>query len=69
MHDTTLASAASTAALTVGLSAYAALILVAIAVVIAAARRRQRRRAIIAAVAVGLLTVGGLVIAILSSVA
>lgn len=69
MHNVTLASAASTAALTAGLMAYAALILAGLAVAIFDARRHRRRRAIAAAVMVGMLTLGGLVIAILSSVA
>jgi hypothetical protein len=69
VHNVTLASAASTAALTAGLMAYAALILAGIAVAIFDARRHRRRRAIAAAVMVGMLTLGGLVIAILSSVA
>lgn len=69
MHNVTLASAASTAALTAGLMAYAALILAGIAVAIFDARRHRRRWAIAAAVMVGMLTLGGLVIAILSSVA
>jgi hypothetical protein len=69
VHNVTLASAASTAALTAGLTAYAALILAGIAVAIFDARRHRRRRAIAAAVMVGILTLGGLVIAILSSVA
>lgn len=64
-----MASAASTAALTAGLMAYAALILAGIAVAIFDARRHRRRRAIASAVMVGMLTLGGLVIAILSSVA
>ncbi|CAN7449821.1 hypothetical protein [Mycolicibacterium frederiksbergense] len=69
MHTVTLSSAASTAALTLGLSAYAALILAGIAVGIYDARRHRRGRAIAAAVTVGALTMGGLVIAIMSSVA
>lgn len=69
MHTVTLSSAASTAALTFGLSAYAALILAGIAVGIYYARRQRRGRAIAAAVMVGVLTLGGLVIAIMSSVA
>jgi hypothetical protein len=69
VHNVTLASAASTAALTAGLMAYAALILAGLAVAIFDARRHRRRRAIAAAVMVGMLTLGGLVIAILSSVA
>lgn len=68
MHDATLASAASTAALTVGLSAYAALIFAGIALAIFDARRHRRGRATAAAVMVGVLTLGGLVIAIVSSV-
>lgn len=52
-----------------GLAAYAALIFVSIAVAIYDARRHRRGRAIAAAVVVGALTLGGLVIAIVSSVA
>jgi hypothetical protein len=69
VHNVTLASAASTAALTVGLAAYAALIFAGIAVAIYDARRHRRGRAIAAAVMVGVLTLGGLVIAIVSSAA
>ncbi|GLP75240.1 hypothetical protein TUM20983_23500 [Mycobacterium antarcticum] len=69
MHNVTLASTAATAALTVGLAAYAALIFVGIAMAIYDERRHRRRRAIVAAVMVGVLTLGGLVIAIVSSVA
>ena len=69
MNDVTLASTASTAALTLGLAAYAALIFVGIAVAIYDARRHRRGLAIAAAVMVGVLTLGGLVIAIISSVA
>ena len=69
MHTVTLSSAASTAALTLGLSAYSALILAGIAVGIYDARRHRRGRAIASAVMVGVLTLGGLVIAIISSVA
>ena len=69
MPNVTLASPASTAALTVGLMAYAALILVGIAVAIFYARRHRRTGAIAAAAMVGALTLGGLVIAIVSSVA
>ena len=68
MHNASLSSAASTAALTVGLSTYAGLILVGIAVAIYDVRRHRRGRAIAAAVMVGVLTLGGLVIAIISSV-
>lgn len=69
MHNAILSSAASTATLTVGLMTYAALILAGIAMAIFDARRHRRRRAIAAAVMVGVLTLGGLVIAIVSSVA
>ncbi|MDX1891695.1 hypothetical protein [Mycolicibacterium sp. 050158] len=68
MHAVTLASATSTAALTVGLAAYAALIFAGIAVAVYDARRHRRGRAIAAAAMVGVLTVCGLVIAIISSV-
>jgi hypothetical protein len=57
VHALTLPSATSTAALTVGLVAYASLIFAGIAVAIAAATM------------VGVLTLCGLVIAIVSSVA
>lgn len=63
-----LASATSTVALTVGLAAYAALILAGIAVAIYDVRRHRHSRAMAAAVMVGVLTLGGLVIAIVSSV-
>lgn len=69
MHDVTLANAASTAAMTVGLSVYAALIFAGIAVALYDARRHRRGRATAAAVIVGVLTVAGLVVAIASSVA
>ncbi|WP_019971087.1 hypothetical protein [Mycobacterium sp. 141] len=69
MHNVTLTSAAATAALTVGLAAYAALIFAGIAVAIYDIRRRRRGRAIAAAMMVGVLTLGGLIIAIVSSVA
>ncbi|WP_167100817.1 hypothetical protein [Mycobacterium sp. DL592] len=69
MHNEILASAASTAALTTGLAAYAALIFAGIAVAIYDVRRHRRGRAIAAAVLVGVLTLIGLVIAIISSVA
>ena len=69
MHNLTLSSAASTAVLTAGLMAYSALILAGIAVAIFDARRHRRNRAIAAAVLVGVLTLGGLVIAVVSSVA
>lgn len=69
MHNVTLASAASTAGLTAGLAGYAALIFTGIAVAIYDVRRHRRGRAIAAAVSVGVLTLAGLVIAIISSVA
>ncbi|BBZ23100.1 hypothetical protein [Mycolicibacter hiberniae] len=69
MHEVTLASAAEAATLTVGLSVYAALMLVSIAVAIDSARRHRRRRTIYAAVMVGILILGGLVAAIFSSIA
>jgi hypothetical protein len=69
VHTVILASAASTAALTVGLATYAALIFAGIAVAIYDVRRHRRGRAIAATVMVGLLTLLGLVIAIVSSVA
>ncbi|WP_067969574.1 hypothetical protein [Mycolicibacter icosiumassiliensis] len=69
MHEVTLASTGEAAMLTVGLSVYPALILVIIAVAIDSARRHRRRRAIYAAVMVGVLTLGGLVAAVFSSIA
>ena len=69
MYNVILAGAASTAVLTAGLAAYAALIFAGIAVAIYDARRYRRRRAIVAAVMVGVLTLGGLVAAIVSSAA
>lgn len=69
MDNLTLASAGSAATLAVGLAAYPALIFAGIAVAIYDARRHRRGRAIAAAVMVGVLTVVGLVIAIVSSVA
>ena len=69
MNNVTLASASSAAALTVGLSAYAGLIFIGIAVAIYDVRRHRRGRAIAAAAMVGVLTLIGLVIAIISSIA
>ena len=69
MHNVTLADAASTAAMTVGLATYAALIFAGIAVAIFDARRHRRGRATAAAVMVGVLTLAGLIVAIASSVA
>jgi len=69
VDNVTLASTGSAATLTVGLAAYPALIFAGIAVAIYDARRHRRGRAIAAAVMVGVLTLVGLVIAIVSSVA
>lgn len=69
MHEVTLASAAEAATLTVGLSAYAALMLLSIAVAIDSARQHRRRRTIYASVIVGILILGGLVGAVFSSIA
>lgn len=69
MHEVTLASAGEAAMLTVGLSVYTALFLASIAVAVDSARRHRRRHAIYAAVMVGVLTLGGLVAAIFSSIA
>lgn len=55
--------------LTLGLSAYAALIFIGIALAIYYIRRHRNGPAITAAALVALLTVGGLVAAIVSSVA
>lgn len=69
MLNEILASASTTAAaLTVGLSAYSALVLASIAMAIYDVRRGRRGRAIAAAVVVAVLTLGGLVAAIASSV-
>ncbi|TQK27190.1 hypothetical protein [Arthrobacter sp. SLBN-53] len=68
MHNVVLASPAVAAALTAGLTVYAALILVSIAVAIYYARRQRRRPAIATAVLVGILTLGGLIMAIVSSI-
>ncbi|CAJ1582881.1 hypothetical protein [[Mycobacterium] wendilense] len=68
MHNVTFVSAAAAATLTAGLAAYSALLLAAIAVGIHGARRHRRVQAIAAAVLVGVLTLGGLVVAIASSV-
>lgn len=69
MHHVTTATAASTAALTVGLAAYAALIFAGIAVALYDARRHLLGLATAAAVIVGVLTLAGLAVAIASSVA
>lgn len=69
MHKVTLAGSGQAAILTVGLSVYAALVLASIAVAIDSAHRGRRRRAICASAIAGLLTLGGLVAAIFSSVA
>lgn len=69
MHNVALASTAATATLTVALAAYSALILACIALAIDGARRHRRRRAIAATVMAAVLTLSGLVMAIVSSVA
>ena len=69
MQNGTLTGAAATAALTLVLAVYAALIFAGIAMAIYDVRRHRRGRAIAAAVMVGVLTLGGLIIAIVSSVA
>lgn len=70
MHTVTLlAGASSIAALTIGLATYAALIFASLAMAIYDVRRGRRGRAIAAAVVVGVLTLAGLVAAIVSSVA
>jgi sulfite exporter TauE/SafE len=69
MHKAALANTGEAVMLTVGLSILAALTLASIAVAIDSAHRRRRRRAICASVMVGVLTLGGLVAAIYSSVA
>ena len=58
----------SPALLTLGISLYSAVILIGIGVGINAARHGRRRLAIVMAVIVGVLTVVGVVLAILSSV-
>ncbi|MGW5523581.1 hypothetical protein [Gordonia sp. NPDC003950] len=60
---------AAVAGLTIGISVYAAVILIAVGLGISAARRGQRRAAWIYAVVVGVLTVAGVVIAVASSIA
>lgn len=62
------AAAPSPAVLTLALVVYSALILASVAVAVHQSRRRRRGRAIAAAAVVGVLTVLGLVLAILSSV-
>ncbi len=59
----------SAAALTLGISLYAAAILVGIGICINAVTRHQRTRAITAAVVVGVLVIVGVVVAVASSVA
>ncbi|MGW0037028.1 hypothetical protein [Gordonia sp. NPDC003376] len=56
------------AGLTIGISVYAAAILIAVGVGLTAARQGRRRRAIISAVIVGILTVAGVVVAVASSI-
>ncbi|WLP91705.1 hypothetical protein [Gordonia sp. NB41Y] len=59
---------AAVAGLTIGISVYAAAILIAVGMGLTAARQGRRRRAIICAVIVGILTVAGVVIAVASSI-
>lgn len=63
-----VAEASDPAMLTLGLTSFAALILIALAVAVSESRRGRRGRAIAAASVVGVLTVLGLVLAIVSSV-
>jgi len=56
------------AMLTLGMTVFAALILAALAVAVSESRRGRRGRAIAAASVVGVLTVLGLVLAIVSSI-
>lgn len=56
------------ALLTVGISVYAAAILVGVGLGISYARKGRRQAAIICAVVVGILTVAGVIIAIASSI-
>ena len=56
------------ALLTLGISAYAAVILIAVGLAISYARRGRKRAAIYCAVIVGILTVVGVIIAIASSI-
>ncbi|GAB26257.1 hypothetical protein GOPIP_094_00050 [Gordonia polyisoprenivorans NBRC 16320 = JCM 10675] len=57
------------AGLTIGISVYAAAILIAVGLGISAARQGRRRTAIACAVVVGVLTVAGVIVAVASSVA
>ncbi|MFT4126311.1 MAG: hypothetical protein QM662_08785 [Gordonia sp. (in: high G+C Gram-positive bacteria)] len=60
--------AGTAALLTVGISVYAAAILIAVGLGISAARQGRRERALGCAVVVGVLTVAGVVVAVLSSI-
>ncbi|RPA65302.1 hypothetical protein EF294_05600 [Gordonia oryzae] len=57
------------AGLTIGISVYAAAILIAVGLGISAARQGRHRVAIACAIVVGVLTVAGVIIAVASSVA
>ncbi|MGV9710662.1 hypothetical protein ACWDTI_08355 [Gordonia sp. NPDC003424] len=70
-HSTTILAEGEGAAalLTIGIAAYAAVILVAIGLGINAIQHGRRNRAIAMAIVVGVLTVAGVVVAVLSAVA
>lgn len=61
-------SNAAVAGLTIGISVYAAIILIAVGWGINAARQGRRRTAITCGVVVGVFTVAGVVVAVLSSI-
>ena len=67
-HVVTVLASGSAAALTIGISAFAAVILIGIGIAINAIQNGRRDRASAAAVVVGVLTIAGLVLAILSSI-
>ncbi|MGC4933764.1 hypothetical protein ACLQ3C_08775 [Gordonia sp. DT30] len=62
-------SDSAVAGLTIGISVYAAAILIGVGLAISAAQRGRRRLAITCAVIVGVLTIAGVIAAVLSSVA
>ncbi|GAA3048194.1 hypothetical protein GCM10010528_29260 [Gordonia defluvii] len=68
MKTIQLASSWDPAALTIGVTVYAAAILICLLVGVNAASRGRRRLAIAMAVAVGALTVLGVVLAVMSSI-
>ncbi|GAB08734.1 hypothetical protein GOARA_019_00160 [Gordonia araii NBRC 100433] len=68
MSTLPLASSWDPAALTFGVTIYAAAILVCLGVGVSAASRRRRRLAIAMAAAVAVLTVLGVIVAVLSSI-